>query len=160
MKRVHDDRAIMGLYVGTHERTGSSILITENGAVRGGRLQRVPADQEWDWSFARRCRGLPWDFAALLESAGEPMAPASDGGLIGSGGAGSGDPGAGLPPGPMERDRGRGPPTTAPFKHVTRELINRYGPTDMCPACVEILWAPTASRSHTTHDVGRGLEMR
>ena len=135
----------MGIFVGTHERTGASVLITETGAIRGGRLQRVPSGTEWDWAFASKCRGLPWNFAAPHDAGGSE-APAGDGVAYGGTGMGSGPA---VQPAPVQRDQGLGPPS-AVFKNVTRELINRYGPTDQCPACSEIFLG--ARRVSTAHD--------
>ena len=65
MKRQQDYRAIKGCYVGTHERTGSALLATPSGVVRGGRIARLPEAQQFSWTFASTVRGVPWDFPVL-----------------------------------------------------------------------------------------------
>ena len=49
-----------GIFVGHHERTGASLFLSERGLLRGTRVQRKTADQQWDNEFIRRCRGVPW----------------------------------------------------------------------------------------------------
>ena len=55
MRRVMD-----GIFVGHHERTGASLFLSERGLLRGTRVQRKTADQQWDNEFIRKCRGVPW----------------------------------------------------------------------------------------------------
>ena len=49
-----------GIFVGHHERTGASLFLSERGWVRGTRVQRKTADQQWDNEIVRKCRGVPW----------------------------------------------------------------------------------------------------
>ena len=46
-----------GIFVGHHERTGASLFLSERGLLRGTRVQRKTADQQWDNECIRRCRG-------------------------------------------------------------------------------------------------------
>ena len=43
-----------------HERTGASWFLSERGLLRGTRVQRKTADQQWDNEFIRQRRGVPW----------------------------------------------------------------------------------------------------
>ena len=54
------ERIMDGIFVGHHERTGASLFLSERGLLRGTRVQRKTADQQWDYEFIRRCRGVPW----------------------------------------------------------------------------------------------------
>ena len=54
------ERMTDGVFVGHHERTGASLNLSERGLLRGTRVQRKTADQQWDNEFIRRCRGVPW----------------------------------------------------------------------------------------------------
>ena len=40
-----------GIFVGHHERTGASLFLSERGLLRGTRVQRKTADQQWDNEF-------------------------------------------------------------------------------------------------------------
>ena len=61
-RKQHSDaeRMMDGIFVGHHERTGASLFLSERGLLRGTRVQRNTADQQWDNEFIRRCRGVPW----------------------------------------------------------------------------------------------------
>ena len=54
------ERMMDGIFVGHHERTGASLFVSERGLLRGTRVQRKTADQQWDNEFIRKCRGVPW----------------------------------------------------------------------------------------------------
>ena len=54
------ERMMDGIFVGHHERTGASLFLSERGLLRGTRVQRKTADQQWDNEFTRKCRGVPW----------------------------------------------------------------------------------------------------
>ena len=49
-----------GIFVGHHERTSTSLFLSERGMLRGTRVQRKTADQLWDNECIRKCRGVPW----------------------------------------------------------------------------------------------------
>ena len=44
-------RCSFGIFVGHHERTGASLFLSERGLLRGTRVQRKTADQQWDNEF-------------------------------------------------------------------------------------------------------------
>ena len=48
------------IFVGHHERTGASLFFSTRGLLRGTRVQRKTADQQWDNELIRKCRGVPW----------------------------------------------------------------------------------------------------
>ena len=54
------ERLMDGIFVGHHERTGASLFFSERGFLRGPRVQRKTADQQWDNEFVRKCRGVLW----------------------------------------------------------------------------------------------------
>ena len=54
------ERMMDGIFVGHYERTGASLFFSERGLLRGTRVQRKTADQQWDNEFIRKCRGVPW----------------------------------------------------------------------------------------------------
>ena len=43
-----------------HERIGASLFVSERGLLRGTRVQRKTADQQWENEFVRKCRGVAW----------------------------------------------------------------------------------------------------
>ena len=45
------ERMMDGIFVGHHERTGASLFLSERGLLRGTRVQRKTADQQWDNEF-------------------------------------------------------------------------------------------------------------
>ena len=55
MRRVMD-----GIFVAHRERTGAPLLLSERGLLRGTRVQRKTADQQWDTEFILKWRGVPW----------------------------------------------------------------------------------------------------
>ena len=57
---AHAERLMDGIFVGHHERTGASLFFSERGFLRGPRVQRKTADQQWDNEFVRKCRGVLW----------------------------------------------------------------------------------------------------
>ena len=54
------ERMMDGIFVGHHERTGASLFLSERGLLRGTRVQRKTADQQWANEFIPKCRGVPW----------------------------------------------------------------------------------------------------
>ena len=54
------ERMMDGIFVDHHERTGASLFLSERGLLRGTRVQRKTADQQWDNELIRKCRGVPW----------------------------------------------------------------------------------------------------
>ena len=54
------ERMMDGIFVGHHERTGASLFLSERRLLRGPRVHRKTADQQWDKEFIRKCRGVPW----------------------------------------------------------------------------------------------------
>ena len=53
------ERMMDGIFAGHHERTGATLFLSERGLLRGTRVQRKTADQQWDNEFIRKCRGIP-----------------------------------------------------------------------------------------------------
>ena len=70
------ERMMDGIFVGHHERTGTSLFLSERGLLRGTRVQRKTADQQWDNEFIRRCRGVPWMLVGEEPEVRPPPMPA------------------------------------------------------------------------------------
>ena len=70
------ERMMDGIFVGHHERTGASLFLSERGLLRGTRVQRKTADQQWDNEFIRRCRGVPWMLIGEEPEVRPPPVPA------------------------------------------------------------------------------------
>ena len=58
------ERMMDGIFVGHHERTRASFH-SERGLLRGTRVQRKTAEQQWDNECMRRCGGVPWLWRCL-----------------------------------------------------------------------------------------------
>ena len=54
------ERIMGGIFVGHDVCTGASLFLSERGLLRGTRVQRKTADQQWDNEFVRKCRGVLW----------------------------------------------------------------------------------------------------
>ena len=67
-----EDRMIQGVYVGHHERTGATLLLTPEGVRRGIRVQRLPETDRWNMDFIKTCRGCPWDAAPRARQLAQP----------------------------------------------------------------------------------------
>ena len=65
-----------GIFVGHHERTGASLFLSERGLLRGTRVQRKTADQQWDNEFIRKCRRVPWMLVGEEPEVRPPPVPA------------------------------------------------------------------------------------
>ena len=50
-----------GVYIGHHERTGATLLLTPEGVARGTGVTQLPADKKFDHEFLAQCKGLPWE---------------------------------------------------------------------------------------------------
>jgi hypothetical protein len=59
-KRDFSARMLEGIYVGHHERTGSVMVLTAEGATRGIGIARVPLERRWCAEGRAVFRGLPW----------------------------------------------------------------------------------------------------
>ena len=55
-----DERMTKGVYIGHHERTGATLLLTPEGVRRGVGIVQLPSDQKFDPAFLATCKGLPW----------------------------------------------------------------------------------------------------
>ena len=102
------ERMMGGIFVGHHERTGASLFLSERGLLRGTRVQRKTADQQWDNEFIRKCRGVPWM-------------------LIGD------EPEVRPPPVPAVMM-----PIPEAIVRTPQQRVARYGPTPECEACTTL----------------------
>ena len=65
-----------GIFVGHHERTDASVFLSESVLLRGTRVQRKTADQQWDSEFIRKCPGVQWMLIAEEAEVRPPPVPA------------------------------------------------------------------------------------
>ena len=103
------ERMMHGIFVGHHERTGTSLFLSECGT----------ADQQWDNEIVRKCLGVPW---MLTGEEPEPEArpppvravvmPAPEA----------------IVRAPQQRRR-----------YILRQDVARYGPTPKCEVCVALV---------------------
>ena len=105
-----------GIFVGHHERTGASLFLSERGLLRGTRVQRKTADQQWDIEFIRRCRGVPWMLIGEELEVRPPPMPAVVMPI----------PEA-IVRTPQQRRR-----------YILKQDVARYGPTLECEACTTL----------------------
>ena len=102
--------------VGHHERTGASLFLSERGLLRGTRVQRKTADQQWDNEFIRKCRGVPWMLIGEGPEVGPPPVPAvmmpTPEAIVRT---------------PQQRRR-----------YTLKQDVARYGPTPECEACTTL----------------------
>ena len=121
------ERMTDGMFVGHHERTGASLFLSDRGLLRGTRVQRKTADQQWDNEFIRRCQGVPWVLSGEEPEVRPPtalavvmLAPES---IVRT---------------PQQRRR-----------YILKQDVARYGPTPRCEACTAL--AAGAQRVTTPH---------
>ena len=129
-----------GIFVGQHERSGAALMLTPTGVGRGVRLARVVAEDRWDATFVKTCRGLPWETRPRQRELPAPLAGPSENGV-------------GLapivqPPAVERTERRR---EVGPRKrYVTRADVEKHGPTDECLACTQVhLGAAVITSVHT-----------
>ncbi len=77
-KNDADSRMMQGVFVGNHERTGASLLLTPGGLRRGQGLHRLPEGDRHDLPFLQTCKGLPWETVPLRRRLARPIMPAND----------------------------------------------------------------------------------
>ena len=102
-----------GIFVGHHERTSASLFLAERGLLRGTRVQRKTADQQWDNKFIRKCRGVPWMLIGEEPEVRPPPVPAVMMPFP-----------AAIVRTPQQRRR-----------YILKQDVARYGPTPECEAC-------------------------
>ena len=120
-----------GIYVGHHERTGATLLLTPEGMRRGTGLTRLPIAERFDDKFLEECKGLPWDVKPRQRAApavvdvgvGEGVAP--------------------LPPPSAQRERNE---VAARKRYITIAEIERYRGTDACAACTRMALGERGTR--------------
>ena len=116
------------IFVGHHERTAASLFLSERGLLRGMRVQRKTADQQWDNEFFRRCRGVLWD-AHRRRASGEATTNACSGDAF---------PEA-IVRTPQQRR-----------KYILKQDVARHGPTPGCEACKTLAArAQTVTKPHS-----------
>ena len=105
-----------GIFVGHHERIGASLFLSERELLRGTRVQRKTADQQWDNEFILECRGVAWMLIGE-ELEVRPPVPAV------------------VMPAPESIVR-----TLQQRRwYILKQDVARYGPTPGCEACVALV---------------------
>ena len=110
------ERMMDGIFVGHHERTGASLFLSERGLLRGTRVQRKTANQQWDNEFIRKRRGVPWMLIGEDPEVRPPPVPAVMMTI----------PDA-IVRTPQQRRR-----------YILKQDVARYGPTPECEACTTL----------------------
>lgn len=111
----------------TPSAPGSLIVLTEDRAVTARSFKQLPASERFKQETLDKAKGLPWDMRQ------------------------QGDGGVGRPPRASGAEAQAGPPLAPPPPapdqqkigprdfYITRTVVNDYGPTDGCKACLEIV---------------------
>ena len=133
-------RMLRGIFVGQHERSGAALMLTPTGVARGVRLARVVEDERWSATFVKTCRGLPWETRPRQRELPVPLTGRSENGV-------------GLAPivqpPPVER-AGRRREDGPRRRYVTRQDVEKHGPTDECLACTQVhMGATVITAVHT-----------
>ena len=110
------ERVMDGIFVGHNERTDASLFFSERGLLRGTRVQRKTADQQWDNELIRRCRGVPWMLIGEEPEVRPPLMPAV---VM-----------------PFLEAIVRTPQQSR--RYVLKQDVARYGPTPECEACTTL----------------------
>ena len=110
------ERMMDGIFVGHHERTGASLFLSERGLLRGTRVQRKTADQQWDNECIRKCRGVPWMLIGEEPEVRPPPVPAV------------------MMPIPEAIVR----TAQQRRRYILKQDVARYGPTPECEACTTL----------------------
>ena len=116
-----------GVYVGHHERTGATLLLTPEGVARGVGITKVPVEDRWDYDFLTSCKGLPWETQPRRREA--PTVVSSEGGEL-------------LVPVPAEVDEAR----SKRRRYITVAEIDRYGGTPECVTCTMMAMGARGAR--------------
>ena len=125
---------VEGRYLGHHGRTGSLLVMTEQGVLRGTGARREPEDKRWSLEKWTSLKGFPWDVAprAAAQRLEKPLVSGADAESLPS---------------------AQGPVRVLPGQerrmYVTKADIEKFGPTDECQACTMIQMGGTATIAHT-----------
>ena len=111
-------RMISGHYLGHHERTGSVLIMTDEGVKRGKSLVRRIAREAWECEMDK-LRGVPWKLVAKERCTYKPVCADKEG---------MGPP---LPPRVFERALER----QVRKRYVLQADIEEFGYTKGCPGC-------------------------
>ena len=127
-----------GIFVGHHERTGASLFLSERGLLRGTRVQRKTADQQWDNEFIRKCRGVPWMLIGEEPKVRPPLVPAVMMPILEA-----------IVRTPQQRRR-----------YILKQDVARYGSTPECEACTTLAaGAQRVTKPHTDECRARMQEL-
>ena len=116
--RGGDQRMLLGVYVGPHERSGAAIFLTPDGVKRRTRIARMLEHERWDRVFSATCVGVPWQLRPDQWNLVRTVVPEAEA-----------DQGVALVivmPAVPKIDRRR---------FVTKRDLVMYGYTDECQAC-------------------------
>ena len=132
-RRGYDGPMELGTYVGHHSRSGTLIMLTEFGVKKGQTFRRLPADERFGGLEFNNLKGVPWDLKPV-ERVALPMLDFSEVPAIPIAIPVSTEPA-------VVRKRG--------FYVLTADVL-KYGGTQSCTACDQIL---ENGRANATHSV-------
>ena len=121
-----------GRYIGHHGRTGSILVMTPDGILRGSGARRMPEENRWPKEGWDSLKGYPWDVA--------PKGRAKIQKDLVSGADASRLQLPSMPvlaAAPQERRM-----------YITRADVERFGPTDLCPGCTSVALGGRADVAH------------
>ncbi len=137
-KRDYQNKLVLGVYVGHSERSGSLKVLTEDGAVTARSFKQLPAKDRFKIETLEKAKGLPWDMRQV------------------------GDGGIGRPPRATGAEAQAGPPLASPPPvpdqvkgaardfYITRPLVEEFGSTEGCKACLDIVLHGRTRFGHST----------
>ena len=136
-----------GIWLGIIARTQEVLIGTEQGVVKCKTVTRLSDEDRWNTRQTLKMKGTPWEpvpgkidrrIPVAIDNQGNGVQPVDDEDLEKEPREGSDDEGQNV--------EFRGGPDKF---HVSRKAIERYGPTEGCPACTII-----TTRGITTGRVG------
>ena len=122
----------VGRYIGHHGRTGTLLVMTDSGVMRGTGIRRLGPTDQWTTEDLGQLRGLPWEVTARR--------PAERGeALIGEGRLEVPD---------LPQRVALAPPAQRRI-YIRKEDVNKYGSTEGCPGCTCVLLDGPTTVPHT-----------
>lgn len=126
-----DPAKLPGIWLGINERTEEVLVGTMKGVVKCRTVSRMSSDKCWDAQLTKQMKGVPWEVVPGKLGIPVPVA-IKEGGDVVEGDEPERDQRIPLDDEGQWVPKFRGGPNRL---HVSRKAIERYGPTDGCPAC-------------------------
>ena len=138
MKTIHrnkgDPAKLLGIWLGINERTEEVLVGTMEGVIKCRTNSRMSADKCWDPKLVKGMRGVPWEAVPGKPGVPIPVEIKNNGAVV------DGDEAVEAAQIPLDEEETK----EIKFRggldklHISRKAIERYGPTDGCPACTAI----------------------